>query len=86
MHLVKVEDLKDDLRDLINGQIKTLQKVRYKTGELSFKDFLSLKRYYFSFGVIFILNALVTIIGTQMIVNAAMFQTLRKLCLVKVYI
>ena len=57
-----------------------------KAGELSFKDFLSLKHYYFSFGIIFILNALVTIIGTQMIVNAAMFQTLRKLCLVKVYI
>ena len=57
-----------------------------KAGELSFKDFLSLKNYYFSFGVIFILNALVTIIGTQMIINAAMFQTLRRLCLVKVYI
>ena len=57
-----------------------------KAGEISFKDFLSLKHYYFGFGVIFILNALVTIIGTQMIVNAAMFQILRKLCLVKVYI
>ena len=57
-----------------------------KAGELSINDFLTLKYYYFSFGVIFILNALVTIIGTQMIVNAAMFQTLRKLCLVKVYI
>lgn len=40
MHLIKVEDLKDDLRDLITGQIKTLQKVRYKTGELSFKDYM----------------------------------------------
>jgi hypothetical protein len=57
-----------------------------KAGELSVRDFLTLKYYYFSFGIIFILNALVTIIGTQMIVNAAMFQTLRKLCLVKVYI
>ena len=57
-----------------------------KAGELSIRDFLTLKYYYCSFGIIFILNALVTIIGTQMIVNAAMFQTLRKLCLVKVYI
>ena len=57
-----------------------------KAGEISFKDFLSLKHYYFGFGIIFILNALVTIIGTQMIINAAMFQTLRRLCLVKVYI
>ena len=57
-----------------------------KAGEISFKDFLSLKHYYFSFGIIFILNALVTIIGTQMIINAAMFQTLRRLTLVKVYI
>ena len=57
-----------------------------KAGEISFKDFLSLKHYYISFGIIFILNALVTIIGTQMIINAAMFQTLRRLTLVKVYI
>ncbi len=62
------------------------QLFKAKAGELSIRDFLILKYYYFSFGIIFILNALVTIIGTQMIVNAAMFQTLRKLCLVKVYI
>ena len=57
-----------------------------KAGEISISNFLTLKYYYFSFGIVFILNALVTIIGTQMIVNAAMFQTLRKLTLVKVYI
>ena len=62
------------------------QTFRNKAGEISFTDFLTLKYYYFSFGVVFILNALVTIIGTQMIINAAMFQTLRKLVLVKVYI
>ena len=62
------------------------QLFKAKAGEISFNDFLTLKYYYFSFGIVFILNALVTIIGTQMIVNAAMFQTLRKLCLVKVYI
>ena len=62
------------------------QLFKAKAGEISFNDFLILKYYYFSFGIVFILNALVTIIGTQMIINAAMFQTLRKLCLVKVYI
>ena len=62
------------------------QMFKAKAGEISFKGFLSLKHYYFGFGIIFILNALVTIIGTQMIINAAMFQTLRRLCLVKVYI
>ena len=62
------------------------QTFKAKAGEISFSDFLTLKYYYFSFGIVFILNALVTIIGTQMIINAAMFQTLRKLVLVKVYI
>ena len=62
------------------------QLFKAKAGEISLNDFLILKYYYFSFGIVFILNALVTIIGTQMIINAAMFQTLRKLCLVKVYI
>ena len=62
------------------------QTFKAKAGEISFTDFLTLKYYYFSFGIVFILNALVTIIGTQMIINAAMFQTLRKLVLVKVYI
>ena len=62
------------------------QTFKAKAGEISLSDFLTLKYYYFSFGIVFILNALVTIIGTQMIINAAMFQTLRKLVLVKVYI
>ena len=62
------------------------QTFKEKAGEISISDFLSLKYHYFCFGIIFILNALVTIIGTQMIINAAMFQTLRKLVLVKVYI
>ena len=62
------------------------QTFKEKAGEISLSDFLTLKYYYFSFGIVFILNALVTIIGTQMIINAAMFQTLRKLVLVKVYI
>ena len=56
-----------------------------QAGEISFNDFLKLKWYYITFAVIFILNALFIFYGTQMIVNAAMFQTLRKLVLVIVY-
>ena len=56
-----------------------------QAGEISFTDFLELKYYYISFAIIFILNALFIFYGTQMIVNAAMFQTLRKLVLVIVY-
>ena len=56
-----------------------------QAGEISFHDFLELKYYYISFAIIFILNALFIFYGTQMIVNAAMFQTLRKLVLVIVY-
>ena len=56
-----------------------------QAGEISFNDFLKLKYYYISFAIIFILNALFIFYGTQLIVNAAMFQTLRKLVLVIVY-
>lgn len=40
MHLIRTQDLAEDLRDLVTGRVKTLQKVRYKTGEISFKDYL----------------------------------------------
>ena len=56
-----------------------------QAGEISFNDFLKLKFYYISFAIIFILNALFIFYGTQLIVNSAMFQTLRKLVLVIVY-
>ncbi len=56
-----------------------------KAGEISFNDFLRLKYYYISFSIIFILNVMTIFYGTQLIVNAAMFQTLRKLVLVIVY-
>ena len=39
MHLICVKDLAEDLREIITGNVKTLQKVRYKTGEISFKDY-----------------------------------------------
>jgi hypothetical protein len=39
MHLISIKDLTEDLREIITGKIKTLQKVRYKTGEITFKDY-----------------------------------------------
>ena len=56
-----------------------------QAGEISFKDFLRLKYYYISFATLFMVNTIVIFVGTQMIINASMFQTLRKLVLVKVY-
>ena len=56
-----------------------------QAGEISFRDFLKLKFHYISFATLFVVNTIVIFIGTQMIVNASMFQTLRKLVLVKVY-
>lgn len=40
MHLVRSQDLQDDLQELVTGKIKSLQKVRYKTGEIKFRDYL----------------------------------------------
>lgn len=39
LHIFRTQDLAEDLRELVTGNIKTLQKVRYKTGEISFKDY-----------------------------------------------
>lgn len=44
MHLIRTQDLVEDLQELVTGNIKTLQKVRYKTGEIKFADyFLNIK-------------------------------------------
>ena len=56
-----------------------------QAGEISFQDFYPLKHYYFAFATVFMVNTIVIFVGTQMIINASMFQTLRKLVLVKVY-
>jgi hypothetical protein len=41
LHLIKSKDLSDELQGLITGDLKNLQKVRYKTGEISFwKDYI----------------------------------------------
>ena len=40
MHLIRTQDLAEDLRELVTGKIKSLQKVRYKTGEIGFMDYM----------------------------------------------
>ena len=57
-----------------------------QAGRITWNDFLALKGYYISFSILFMVNTIVIFYGTQMIINASMFQTLRKLVLVKVYI
>ena len=68
---------------ILSNKSKTFKK---QAGEISFNDFMILKSYYLSFAIVFILNTIVNFIATQMIVNATMFYTLRKLLLVKTYI
>lgn len=40
MHLIRPQDLAEDLRDLVTGRIKSLQKVKYKTGETSWWEYI----------------------------------------------
>ena len=40
LHLIRTQDLTEDLREIVTGNIKSLQKVRYKTGEITFMDYL----------------------------------------------
>ena len=40
MHVVRPQDLQDDLYGIVTGNNKALQKVRYKTGEISFMDYM----------------------------------------------
>ena len=56
-----------------------------QAGRITWEDFLALKGYYISFSIVFMVNTIVIFYGTQLIINASMFQTLRKLVLVKVY-
>lgn len=44
LHLIRSQDLMDDLRELVTGNIKSLQKVRYKTGEITFADYIFNKK------------------------------------------
>lgn len=44
LHLIRAQDLSEDLDEIITGNIRSLQKIRYKTGEINFKDyFLNIK-------------------------------------------
>ncbi len=64
---------------------KKSETFKRQAGEISFQDFYALKHYYISFAIVFMVNTIVIFVGTQLIINASMFQTLRKLVLVKVY-
>jgi len=61
---------------------KTSNNFKTKIGEISLKDFISLKNNFISFAIIFILNNLTGFYGNQLVVNTPMFLTLRKLLLV----
>ena len=64
---------------------KKSETFKQKAGEISFQDFKKLKWYYLTFAAIFTTNNVFCFYGTQLIINAAMFHTLRKLVLVMVY-
>ena len=40
MHLISTKDLGEDLHGLVTGDISSLRKVRYKTGEIKFMDYV----------------------------------------------
>lgn len=40
LHPVQINDLVEDISDIINGDNKNLRKVKYKTGEINFMDYL----------------------------------------------
>ena len=44
LHLIYTKDLAEDLRELVTGNMKSLQKVRYKTGEITFADYIFNKK------------------------------------------
>ena len=39
MHLVDIKDLKNDLHNILEGNMKKLRKIKYKTGEIGFLDY-----------------------------------------------
>ena len=61
---------------IVSNKSETFKK---KAGEISFKDFNILKKYYFGFACIFILNTLSNFYGNQLVINTGMFLNLRKL-------
>ena len=60
----------------------TNEKFKSQSGEISFKDFLKLKYQYIFFSIIFIINNVIGIYANQLVVNTAMYLTLRKFLIV----
>ena len=56
-----------------------------KAGEISFKDFMLHKNYYFLFSLVFLFNILSSFHANQELVNTTMFVTLRKFVLLKLF-
>lgn len=40
MHLIRTSDMVDDLQELVTGNVRSLQKVKYKTGEINFLNYM----------------------------------------------
>lgn len=40
LHPIKAADLADDLQEIVTGDMKSLRKIRYKTGEIGFMDYM----------------------------------------------
>ena len=59
----------------IGNKTKTF---REQAGEISIKDFLNFKYYYFLFSLVFIFNVLSSFHANQAVINTTMFVNLRK--------
>lgn len=40
LHLISAKDLTDELREIVTGNIKSLRKVKFKSGEITWKDYI----------------------------------------------
>lgn len=40
LHMIRTQDLAEDLEELVTGNIKSLRKVKYKTGEINFMNYV----------------------------------------------
>ena len=59
---------------------------REQAGEISMRDFLNFKYYYFIFSFVFIFNVLSSFYANQTVINTTMFVTLRKYVLLMIFI
>ena len=58
---------------------------REQAGQISLKDFLNYKYYYFLFSLVFIFNVLSSFYANQTVINTTMFVTLRKYVLLMIF-